>query len=113
MVTIGVLLLLVCLAGTVLGAYMALDKRSREPGIFFAAWWISGVAGAGGIVMRDGVTFLVGVLCFAVSGAAFVAGFGARRSPPAKGKVRPRGNVPEGSEKTTKENRSAYRRAAS
>lgn len=112
---IGVLLLLICLTGVVLGIYMATDERNREPGVLFALWWVSGAAGAAGIAMRDVVTFLVGTLCFLVAGAAFLMLGGIQRGPARRDKDGPRGPVPEGSEKTTRENRSGYRqrRAAS
>lgn len=113
---VGVLLLLVCLAGVVLGIYMASDGRNREPGVLFALWWVSGAAGAAGVAMRDGVTFLVGTLCFAVAGAVFLL-FGGVQAAPARreGNGGPRGPVPEGSEETTRENRvdQRQRRAAS
>lgn len=114
LVIIGVVLFLICLAGIVLGAYMALDRRSREPGVLFALLWVSGAAGAAGIAMRDGVTFLVGTVCFLVAGTAFVV-LGDVRRPSSGRRERetPRGETPEGSEKTTKENRAGYRRAAS
>ena len=67
---IGVLLLLSSLVGVALGAYMALDDRTRERGIFFAAWWIPAVAAACGIVTQDWVTFIIGTLCFVVAGTA-------------------------------------------
>ena len=107
------MLLVISLAGVALGVYMATDERNREPGVLFAAWWVSGVAGAVGVVMRDGVTFLVGSLCFLVAGAVFVLAGGARRTPTVRSKGGPDGRIPDGSEKTTRENRSGYRRAAS
>ena len=113
LVAIGVLLLLICLAGIALGAYMAMDSRSRDSGLLFAACWVSGAAGASGIIMRDIVTFLVGALCFLIAGAAFGVTNGIRRAPSARSKDGPPGRAPEGSEKTTRENRSGYRRAAS
>ena len=113
LIAIGIALLLVCLAGIALGAYMAMDRRSRDSGALFAAWWVSGAAGASGVIMRDGVTFLVGALCFVVAGVAFAVAGGARRAPTTRGKGGPPGGAPEGSENTTRENRSGYRRAAS
>ena len=70
---VGALLLLLSLAGTTFGAYMALDAHTREPGVFFAIWWVPAVAAAGGILMRDSVTFAIGALCFVVAGAALAA----------------------------------------
>ena len=112
---VGVLLLLICLAGVALGVYMASDERNREPGVLFSLWWVSGAAGAAGVAMRDVVTFLVGTLCFLVAGAAFLMLGGIQRGSGRGEGGRPRGPVPEGSEKTTKENRSGHRqrRAAS
>jgi hypothetical protein len=82
---VGTLLLLLSLASVALGSYMALDSRTREPGMFFAIWWIPAVAAAAGILMRDSVTFIIGVFCFAVAGAAFaLEHHGSRR--PARGK---------------------------
>ena len=114
---IGVLLLLICLAGIALGVYMASEAKNREAGVLFAICWVSGAAGAAGVAMRDGVTFLVGTACFLVAGAVFVlfGDAGARsgkreRSHPPDGT--PDG-APEGSEKTTRENRASQRRAAS
>ena len=115
LVVIGILLLLICLAGVALGVYMASDVRTRESGALFALWWVSGAAGAAGVAMRDAVTFLVGAVCFLVAGAAFLLLGGVQARPPRRERDRPRGPAPEGSEKTTKENRSGYRqrRAAS
>lgn len=110
---VGILLLVVCLAGIALGAYMASGEKNREPGVLFAAWWVSGAAGALGVAMRDGVTFLVGAVCFVVAGAVFLLAGGGRRAPSTRDRGGPRGGSPEGSEKTTKENPSGYRRAAS
>ena len=67
---VGVLLLLSSLVGVALGAYMALDDRTRERGIFFAVWWIPAVAAACGIVTHDWVTFIIGTFCFVVAGTA-------------------------------------------
>jgi MFS-type transporter involved in bile tolerance (Atg22 family) len=117
---IGVLLLLICLVGIVLGIYMASDERNREGGFLFALCWVSGAGGAAGVAMRDGVTFLVGLFCFLVAGAVFLM-FGdvqtgsARRQREKPRGPAPEGPAPEGSEKTTRENRSGHRqrRAAS
>lgn len=113
LVVIGVALLIVCLAGVALGVYMALDGKNREPGVLFALCWVSGAAGAAGVVMRDAVTFLIGALCFLVAGAVFVLFGGAQNGSGNRGKGGPPGQTPEGSEKTTRENRSGYKRAAS
>src|SRR5215207_7131978 len=106
---IGFLLLIVCLAGVGLGLYMAADSKTREGGWLFAVWWVPGVAAASGVLMRDVVTFTVGILCFLVAGAVFVF----EDSSPSKPTVRRRSNLARGPggkrppdpEKTTKENR--------
>ena len=72
LVVVGLLLLLLSLAVVAFGAYMALDGRHREPGMFLAVWWIPAVAASIGLLMRDSVTLAVGVLCFVVAGAALV-----------------------------------------
>ena len=112
---IGFVLLLVCLCGVVLGIYMASDQKNRESGVLFAFWWVSGAAGAFGVMARDVVTFLIGTICFLVAGATFLMFGGIQRGSNRRERGGPRGPVPEGSEKTTKENRSGHRqrRAAS
>lgn len=110
---IGVVLLLICLAGVAIGVYMASEEKNREPGVLFALCWISGAAGAAGVAMRDGVTFLVGIVCFLVAGAVFLLFGDVKGGPGRRERSQPSGPVPEGSEKTTKENRSNHRRAAS
>ena len=107
------LLLLVCLAGITLGLYMASESNNREAGLLFALCWVSGAAGAAGVAMRDWVTFLVGMVCFLVAAAAFVLFGGVEGGSRRRERVRPTGRVPEGSEETTRENRSDGRRAAS
>ncbi len=67
---LGTLLLLLSLAGIAIGCFMALDVRTREPGAFFALWWVPAVAAAGGLLMRDPVTFSIGAFCFIVAGVA-------------------------------------------
>ena len=67
---VGVFVLLVALAGLALGLFMAADRRTREPGLFFVLWWTPALATAAGIFMRDPVTVLIGSLCFAVAGVA-------------------------------------------
>ena len=67
---VGGFLLLSSLVGVALGAYIALDDRTRERGIFFAAWWIPAVAAACGIVTHDWVTFIISTFCFVVAGMA-------------------------------------------
>ena len=110
---IGVLLLLICLAGIALGVYMATEEKNREAGALFAICWVSGAAGAAGVAMRDWVTFLVGMVCFLVAGAVFVLFGGVRGGYGRRERVRPTGGPPEGSENTTRENRAGRKRAAS
>ncbi len=68
---VGSLLLLLSLAGVALGLFMALDHRTREPGLYFVLWWIPAVAAASGVLMRDPATFVIGASCFVVAGTAF------------------------------------------
>jgi hypothetical protein len=105
---IGLLLLAVALAGIGLGVYMAIEPKTRASGKLFAIWWVPGVAAASGVLMRDVVTFTVGLICFLIAGAMIVF----EDSRPRRPQVRGKGNLargPEGSrrfdsEKTTKEN---------
>jgi hypothetical protein len=106
---IGLLLLVVALAGIALGIYMAVEPKTRASGRLFAIWWVPGVAAASGVLMRDVVTFAVGIVCFIVAGAVIVLEDRSPRkiqvrekSDPARG---PEGNRHLDSEKTTKENR--------
>ncbi len=105
---IGLLLLVISLAGIALGIYMALEPRIRESGRLFAIWWVPALAAASGVLMRDVVTFAVGMVCFLIAGAMIA--FEDRR--PRKAQVRgdlargPAGNRRLDSEKTTPENRS-------
>lgn len=93
LVVIGLLLLLLSLAVFAFGVYMALDERHRERGIFLAVWWIPAVAASIGILMRDSVTFTVGVLCFVVAGTALVLDLRGTRRPV---RQRPAGQSPAG-----------------
>ncbi len=68
---VGVLLLLLSLAGVTLGSFMVADRRTWEPGLYFALWWIPAVAAASGILMGDPATSAIGAFCFVVAGAAF------------------------------------------
>ncbi len=70
LVVVGLLLLLLSLAGLAFGVFMAFDERNREQGIFFAIWLVPAVAASLGIVLRDWVTFIIGALCFVIAGAA-------------------------------------------
>jgi len=105
----GILLLLAALAGMALGIFMALDPKTRESGRFFAIWWVPGVAAACGVLMRDVVTFTVGVVCFLVAGGVILFEDRRPRKPEVRGKTDPargaEGEIRLDSEKTTKENR--------
>jgi hypothetical protein len=96
LVVIGLLLLLLSLAVFAFGVYTALDERHRERGIFLAIWWIPAVAASIGILMRDSVTFTVGVLCFVVAGTALVLDLRGTRRPVRQrlGRQRPLGQEP-------------------
>ena len=106
---IGLLLLVVALAGIGLGIYMALEPKTRASGKLFAIWWVPGLAAASGVLMRDVVTFTVGSICFLIAGAVMVL----EDSRPRKSQVRRKGDLargPEGnrrldSEKATRENK--------
>ena len=111
-------MLLISLSAIGLGLFMATEPRTREPGRYFALWWVPAAAAATGVIMRDGVTFLVGLLCFLVAGAVFA--FEGRRSGPASRlgdspeKARTGGDtridITRASERTTKENTVGRRR---
>ncbi len=119
MTAIGVLLLLVSLAGIFFGLYMATDPRTRGQGVLFAVWWVPGLAAASGVLMRDVVTFAVGLLCLLVAGAVLAFEGGPQSKPQARRKNGSSGGTAagderRGSEKTTKENKSGrYGKAAS
>ena len=85
---VGALLFLLSLAGVTLGSFMAIDRRTREPGLYFALWWIPAVAGAIGVFMEDPVTFTIGAACFVVAGAAFALERRGSRRPASK-RMRP------------------------
>ena len=117
---IGLLLLLVSLAGIFFGVYMATDPRTRRQGVLFAICWVAGVAAASGVLMRDVVTLAVGLLCLLVAGAVLAFEGGRPSKPTARRKNGSSGVTTggvrqgRGSEKTTKENRSdRYGKAAS
>ena len=65
-------MLLLFLGGIVFGVFMATDPKTREPGRLCALWWVPAVAAASGVLMRDAVTFAVGLLCFLVAGTVFI-----------------------------------------
>ncbi len=66
-------MLLLALAGVGLGVYMATNPNTRELGLLFALWWIPAAAAASGILMRDLVTFVIGLACFLVAGVVFIS----------------------------------------
>ncbi len=72
LIAIGLLLLAISLAGVAIGLYMAADKRTRKRGRLFAILWVPALAASSGVLMRDIVTFTVGLLCFLIAGAVFV-----------------------------------------
>ncbi len=106
---IGALLLVPSVAGILVGAFMAADRNTRERGRLFALGWVPAVAAASGVLMRDAVTFVVGLLCFLVAGAVFIlAGERARRSSVERRAQRSRvgeslGTVPAGSQEEATE----------
>jgi hypothetical protein len=106
---IGILLLLASLAGVAFGGYMAVDPKTRESGKLFAVWWVPAAAAALGVLMRDVVSFAIGVLCFLVAGAVFTYEDGRARKPAVKRTKSTRAD----SEKTTRENRATDDRATS
>lgn len=89
---LGVLLLLPTLAGVALGIYMASGRRTRGQGMLFALWWMPAAAAAVGMIMHDPVTFLVGIFCFVVAGAALAIERGAGRKPGGRGGKRGAGD---------------------
>jgi hypothetical protein len=72
LVFVGLLLLLLSLAGVAFGVHMALDDRTREQGMFFAIWWIPAVAASIGVLVQDRVTVTIGVSCFVFAGVALL-----------------------------------------
>jgi hypothetical protein len=109
---IGLLLLVVALAGIGLGIYMAVEPKTRASGKLFAIWWVPGLAAASGVLMHDVVTFTVGSICFLIAGSVMIFEDGR----PRKSQVRGRGDLARGvegdirldSEKTTRENKVRY-----
>jgi hypothetical protein len=106
---IGFLLLVVALAGIGLGIYMAVEPKTRTSGKLFAIWWVPGLAAASGVLMRDVVTFTVGLICFLIAGAVMVFEDSRLRKSQVRGKGelarKPEGDRRLDSEKTTKENK--------
>src|SRR5688572_33269230 len=91
---IGFLLLVVAFAGIGLGSYMAVEPKTRASGKLFDIWWVPGLAAASGILMRDVVTFTVGLTCFSIAGAVMVF----EDSRPRKSQVRGNSDVARGPE---------------
>ena len=105
----GLLLCVISLAGVALGLYMAVDRRTRARGRLFAVWWVPALAASSGVLMRDVVTFAVGLLCFLIAGAVFLLE-GDRHYEPSTGRKDDLARGQAGdrlldSEKTTKENK--------
>lgn len=109
LIAIGLLLLTISLGGVALGLYMAADPKTRTRGWLFSVWWVPGLAAASGVLMRDVVTFAVGVLCFLVAGAVFILEGDSPYEPQAekKGDLATESGEerPLDAEKTTNENR--------
>jgi hypothetical protein len=91
---IGLLLLVITLAGIGLGIYMAVEPKTRASGKLFAIWWVPGLAAASGVLMRDVVTFTVGLICFLIAGTVMVF----EDSRPRKSQVRGKGDLVRGPE---------------
>ena len=106
---IGLLLLVVALAGIGLGIYMAVGPKTRASGKLLAIWWVPGVAAASGVLMRDVVTFTVGSVCFLIAGAVMVFEDSRPRKSQARGQIDfargPEGNRRLDSEKVSREKR--------
>ena len=102
-------MLVVALGGIGLGIYMAVEPKTRASGKLFAIWWVPGLAATSGILMRDVVTFTVGLICFLIAGAVMVFEDSRARKSQVRGKGAlaggPGGDVRLDSEKTTRENR--------
>lgn len=97
----GVFLLVFSLVGVVFGVYMSSHPKTRGPGRMFALWWVPLLVAAGGVFLRDPVTFAVGVLCFIVAGVAFILEYGggrrnrARREPGRRSSGANAGSAPD------------------
>ena len=105
---IGLVLLVISLAGIALGLYMAVDKRTRSRGRLFAVLWVPALAASSGVLMRDVVTFTVGLLCFLIAGTVYAIQGDVPKKPPAGREADLATSPAESrlldSEKTTKEN---------
>jgi hypothetical protein len=91
---IGLMLLVVALAGIGLGVYMAVEPKTRASGKLFAIWWVPGLAAASGVLMHDVVTFTVGLICFFIAGAVMVF----EDSRPRTSQLRGQGDLARGPE---------------
>ena len=102
---IGLVLLMISLAGVALGIYMA-GGRTRSRGRLFALIWVPALAASSGVLMRDVVTFAVGLLCFLIAGTVFTLQDDGPEEPSSRKADLardPAGRLLD-SEKTTKEN---------
>lgn len=105
-------MLAVSVVGILFGVFMATNSKTQDVGKYFALWWVPGAAAASGIIMRDIVTFSIGIVCFFVAGVVFA--FEARRSGGMKRSSVKKKRADRKSERTTAENeRRNYRRRAS
>ena len=111
----GILLLLLTLAGIAFGLFMAMEPKNRDQGRLFAIWWVPAVAAALGVLMKDVVTFTIGLLCFLVAGAVFTLAEEGPGEPKGRSGGGKQGGGDEDATKTTKENRAGkgYGKAAS
>lgn len=111
---IGALILAISLVGIAFGVYMSTHPKTQEAGKLFAIWWVTGVATALGVLMRDSVTFLIAMICFAVAGAVLLIKSGSTSRPSARRKS---SASRTSSTRTTRENRTRgnkpYKRKAS
>jgi hypothetical protein len=105
---IGLLMLVISLAGITFGLYMAADKTIRSRGRLFAVLWVPALAASSGVLMRDVVTFTVGLLCFLIAGTVFAIQGDVPKEPPAGRRAElatsPAASRLLDSEKITKEN---------
>lgn len=110
---LGILFLLLALAGIGFGVYMTTNPNTSELGWLFALWWVPAAASASGILMRDLVTFVIGLGCFFIAGIVFLATGvlmrGRRKSRVSNGKER---SGPESGLEKTVDNKSRNRPAS-
>ncbi len=110
---LGILLLLPSLAGVAFGAYMSTHSGTRDSGKLFALLWVPALAAAGGILLKDPVTFIVGAICFLVAGVSVYLSGRVTGKPTAR---RTTSETPQNpTPSTTRENhkQNKYRRSAS